>query len=76
MIHDWVMLFVGEEEISDLFRQAVRFLAALSHMDYKLLASPWTTHLQEALYTLTRIFDWVGFQTNMKKWWVWHASRF
>ena len=48
------------------FNNTVSLLICIS-MEYGILASPWSSHIQEALDVLTGLFDMVGLRTNVAK---------
>ena len=73
VIHHWVTLVEGEDAGTEVFRQVIQWLAVLFYTENGLLNSPRPARLQEALENLTRLFDRVGFQTNVKKRWGWYA---
>ena len=57
VIRHWVTVMDGEEARPEVFGKSFQWLAALLYADYRLLASPGPSCLQDVLDVLTGIFD-------------------
>ena len=67
VIRHWVMLFAREKAGPEGFGREIQWIATLFYVENVFFASPWLEHLQEELYVLKWIFDWVGLRKNVTK---------
>ena len=68
VIRHWMMVVSGEEAEPEGFWRVVQQLAALFYAESGLIASPWSAQIQEDLYDLTGILNWVILRINTEKW--------
>ena len=65
VICHWETVVKGEELVPEGIGRAVQRLDVLFYGNGGILASPWSSGLQEALDVLTGLFDWIGLRINV-----------